>query len=144
MERSLERRVRTLDRYFNGPIDLSGCSINSLKLIYFFFSRSPEYKSIPKEERKKFGFVTKEDGEFWISYNDWKEFFSDYEICYLNLNLFADSSNYDQMAKKNWEIGMIEGEWVIGASAGGSLNEDIGTSKTFVSLRKIDLFTKKE
>ncbi|XP_072130559.1 calpain-9-like isoform X2 [Mobula birostris] len=59
-----------------------------------------------------------EDGEFWMSIEDFKKHFSCVEICHLSLDLL---SNPDGKLKP-WVQMIYEGRWIRGFSAGGNLH----------------------
>ncbi|XP_051900135.1 calpain-9-like isoform X2 [Pristis pectinata] len=59
-----------------------------------------------------------EDGEFWMSIEDFKKNFSSVEICHLSLEQL---SNPDGKLKP-WVQMIYEGRWVRGFSAGGNLH----------------------
>ncbi|XP_063995560.1 calpain-A-like isoform X2 [Diachasmimorpha longicaudata] len=78
---------------------------------------SLEWISIPDHEKAKLGLTFDSDGEFWMSFQDWKRFFNFVEICHLNPgSLSEDDLN---SGKKRWKISVFDGEWVRGVTAGG-------------------------
>ncbi|XP_063995536.1 calpain-A isoform X4 [Diachasmimorpha longicaudata] len=81
---------------------------------------SPEWRFIPDHEKAELGLTFDIDGEFWMSFQDWKRFFTNLEICNLN----PDSLSEDDLnsGKKRWEMSVFEGEWVRGVTAGGCRN----------------------
>ncbi|XP_015187100.1 PREDICTED: calpain-B isoform X4 [Polistes dominula] len=82
--------------------------------------KSPEWRFIPDHEKEELGLTFDVDGEFWISLQDFKTYFTQLEICNLN----PDSLTEDDInaGKKRWEMSVFEGEWVRGVTAGGCRN----------------------
>jgi len=81
-----------------------------------FTDRSPEWRFIPEHERQEIGLVFDDDGEFWMSYQDFLSHFSRLEICNLNPDSLQEEPG------KKWEMSVFEGEWVRGITAGGCRN----------------------
>ncbi|XP_023248416.1 calpain-A isoform X3 [Copidosoma floridanum] len=81
---------------------------------------SPEWRFIPDDEKEELGLTFDVDGEFWMSFQDFKKYFTRLEICNLN----PDSLTEDDLnaGKKKWETSVFEGEWVRGVTAGGCRN----------------------
>ncbi|XP_046628008.1 calpain-A-like [Neodiprion virginianus] len=75
---------------------------------------SPEWKCIPESNKKTLGLKIDDDGEFWMSFEDFQGFFRDIEVCYLN-----PVSSTDTNSKKKWQTYAFEGKWVRGVTAGG-------------------------
>ncbi|XP_026821401.1 calpain-A-like [Rhopalosiphum maidis] len=77
---------------------------------------SVEWLSIPQAKKKSIGLVMDNDGEFWMSFEDFVKYFSILEIC----NLAPDDIIWEQYeACYKWNLSVFEGEWVRGATAGG-------------------------
>jgi calpain len=83
--------------------------------------RSPEWRFIPDEEKEEIGLTFDDDGEFWMSYQDFKTQFSRLEICNLNPDSLSEEGILNSH-KRKWEMSMFEGEWVRGVTAGGCRN----------------------
>lgn len=83
--------------------------------------KSPEWRFIPDEEKEEIGLTFDDDGEFWMSYQDFKTQFSRLEICNLNPDSLSEEGILNSH-KRKWEMSMFEGEWVRGVTAGGCRN----------------------
>lgn len=87
----------------------------------YYFYRSPEWRFIPEHAKEEMGLTFDDDGEFWMSYKDFCNYFSRLEIC----NLSPDALSEEELQsgdKKRWEMSVYEGEWVRGVTAGGCRN----------------------
>eukprot|EP00106_Octopus_bimaculoides_P017419 XP_014784861.1 PREDICTED: calpain-B-like [Octopus bimaculoides] len=83
--------------------------------------QSEEWKFISQAERNEIGLVYEDDGEFWMSFQDFISNFQKLEIC----NLAPDSLDEDELnarSKKRWESTCESGSWVKRVSAGGCRN----------------------
>ncbi|RIA83275.1 hypothetical protein C1645_834058 [Glomus cerebriforme] len=83
--------------------------------------KSEEWKKINKSKRKKLGFKIADDGEFWMSFEDWLSNFTTLIICrHLNTSIFS--------FEKRWYGITFKGDWSIeNLTAGGCVNN----KKTF-------------
>ncbi|KAM5129115.1 calpain-3 isoform 2-T2 [Mantella aurantiaca] len=77
---------------------------------------SKEWNIIEKSEKARLQHQIKEDGEFWMSFDDFMKNFTKLEIC----NLTADALESDML--QTWTVSVNEGRWVRGCSAGGCRN----------------------
>ncbi|XP_041826934.1 calpain-1 catalytic subunit-like [Melanotaenia boesemani] len=57
-----------------------------------------------------------EDGEFWMTMEDFCKFYSDLDICCMCPDFLDGSSSYQ------WKTSFYEGRWVAGTTAGGCMN----------------------
>ncbi|XP_042336332.1 calpain-6 [Sceloporus undulatus] len=65
---------------------------------------SEEWKNVSKAERKKLGLMVENDGEFWMTFEDWCKNFTDVDICRIvNTSLFS--------VHKTWEKKTMRGQW---------------------------------
>ena len=94
--------------------------LRSLSVLLIFL-RSPEWRFIPDEEKEEIGLTFDDDGEFWMSYQDFRTYFSRLEICNLNPDSLSEEEVL-RSQKRKWEMSMFEGEWVRGVTAGGCRN----------------------
>ncbi|XP_010578349.1 PREDICTED: calpain-3 isoform X4 [Haliaeetus leucocephalus] len=78
--------------------------------------KSEEWNFINKEEKIRLQHKIVEDGEFWISFDDFMRHFTKLEIC----NLTPDTLEADKL--QTWTVSVNEGRWVRGCSAGGCRN----------------------
>ncbi|XP_007908865.2 calpain-3 isoform X12 [Callorhinchus milii] len=77
---------------------------------------SREWAGIEKPDKQRLQHLKKEDGEFWMSFDDFKKSFTKLEIC----NLTPDALEDDKLHK--WTVSINEGRWLRGCSAGGCRN----------------------
>ncbi|XP_064113939.1 calpain-5-like isoform X2 [Macrobrachium nipponense] len=71
------------------------------------YSRSPEWSKVSASEREKLGLTFEDDGEFWMTFDDFVEHFTDLSICFLiNTKVFS--------LTKTWHETTFYGAWTIG------------------------------
>lgn len=80
--------------------------------------KSSEWKLISDAERQNLGLTFSDDGEFWMSFQDFSKNFQKVEIC----NLGPDSVIEEASDKKTWEMTGNEGCWKKRVNAGGCRN----------------------
>lgn len=87
--------------------------------ICVYFIRSREWSLIPDSQKDSIGLTFDDDGEFWMSFDDFSKNFEKLEIC----NLGPDSLEEDELdGKKRWEGHTENGEWIPRVNAGGCRN----------------------
>ncbi|NXA32535.1 CAN5 protein, partial [Eudromia elegans] len=65
---------------------------------------SEEWKKVSSSERKRLGLTVENDGEFWMTFEDWCKNFTDVDICRIvNTSYFS--------IHKTWEKKMMQGAW---------------------------------
>ncbi|XP_048745136.2 calpain-5-like isoform X2 [Ostrea edulis] len=80
-----------------------------------FSDGSPEWEKIPKNEREKIGLTFEEDGEFWMTLDDYCKYFKQTAICrVVNTSMFSLS--------KTWHEGLAHGAWKTPDRVGGCIN----------------------
>ncbi|XP_043998816.1 calpain-3 isoform X3 [Gambusia affinis] len=77
---------------------------------------SKEWANLSKDDKDKLQHQSAEDGEFWMSFEDFKKNYTKIEIC----NMTPDALEDDKIHK--WTVSVNEGRWVRGCSAGGCRN----------------------
>ncbi|XP_066487050.1 calpain-3 [Tiliqua scincoides] len=77
---------------------------------------SDEWNVIDRSEKTRLQHKVAEDGEFWISFEDFLRYFTKLEIC----NLTPDALEVDKL--QTWTVSVTEGRWVRGCTAGGCRN----------------------
>ncbi|XP_046974269.1 calpain-A-like [Vanessa cardui] len=83
--------------------------------------KSPEWQFIPQSEREELGLTFSDDGEFWMSFEDFVSHFNRVEMCNLNPDSFNIKECHEGCTKK-WEMSVFEGKWMKDISAGGCVN----------------------
>lgn len=77
---------------------------------------SDEWKHLSEEEKRQIGLTYDDDGEFWMSYDDFKKYFTKVEVCMLSPDSATDPG------KKSWAMEINLGSWQKHVSAGGCRN----------------------
>ncbi|XP_055005738.1 calpain-3b isoform X2 [Boleophthalmus pectinirostris] len=79
-------------------------------------ANSKEWSTISIADRENLKKQTVEQSEFWMSFADFKQYFTKLEIC----NLTPDTLQGEE--RSSWTVSVNEGRWVRGSSAGGCRN----------------------
>ncbi|XP_028295055.1 calpain-3b isoform X2 [Gouania willdenowi] len=79
-------------------------------------ANSKEWESISIADKENLKKLTVEASEFWMSFEDFKKYFTKLEMC----NLTPDTLQGDE--RHSWTVSVHEGRWVRGSSAGGCRN----------------------
>ncbi|XP_069952528.1 calpain-B isoform X3 [Cherax quadricarinatus] len=92
--------------------------------------KSPEWATITEEEKKRLGLTFDDDGEFWMSFQDFVKNFTTVEVCDVTPEVF-DHNSFDEengnenqvdQVQKRWQMMIYEGAWASHHSAGGCRN----------------------
>uniref|UniRef100_A0A3Q1HVQ0 Calpain catalytic domain-containing protein n=1 Tax=Anabas testudineus TaxID=64144 RepID=A0A3Q1HVQ0_ANATE len=76
---------------------------------------SPLWQTVSAQDRQMC-LTVGDDGEFWMTIEDFCKYYVDLDICGLNPD-FLDGNSSAQ-----WKTSMYEGRWVAGTTAGGCMN----------------------
>ncbi|KAL1440202.1 hypothetical protein MTO96_010010 [Rhipicephalus appendiculatus] len=79
---------------------------------------SPEWDAVDEDQLDESGHLAKDDGEFWISEEDFIECFRGVDFCHLD-PASMPSAVEEGFSEKCWSVAKYEGAWVPGLSAGG-------------------------
>ncbi|KAK7907665.1 hypothetical protein WMY93_016277 [Mugilogobius chulae] len=79
-------------------------------------ANSKQWSTISIADRENLKKQTVEESEFWMSFADFKMYFTKLEIC----NLTPDAVQGEE--RHSWTVSVNEGRWVRGSSAGGCRN----------------------
>ncbi|XP_060600519.1 calpain-B-like isoform X3 [Ruditapes philippinarum] len=82
---------------------------------------SSEIRNLPMEIKRKLNIVIEEDGEFWISLDDFIDNFDEVQLCHLQPDALAQELAADTN-KKNWSVTLYHDAWIKGVTAGGCGN----------------------
>ncbi|KAM9358619.1 calpain-12 [Symphorus nematophorus] len=86
--------------------------------------KGKEWNDVDKAEKERIELRKKEDGEFWISSEDFSSLFDIVELCSVNPDTLVEgntpASPSSAAPTSTWTISEHEGLWVSGSTAGGS------------------------
>ncbi|XP_069500087.1 calpain-1 catalytic subunit-like isoform X2 [Ambystoma mexicanum] len=78
-----------------------------------------EWHKLDVNEKRTMNVVSMEDGEFWMSVEDFQKNFQMMDVCHLNPQSLPGAG----AILKPWQCAMYEGRWVRGMSSGGSIEQ---------------------
>ncbi|CAL8099025.1 unnamed protein product [Calicophoron daubneyi] len=81
--------------------------------------KSREWSLISPEVRQEVGLTFDNDGEFWMSFQDFVSNFQKLEICHLGPQSMSGGSD---AKNRKWEMCIEQGSWIPRVSAGGCRN----------------------
>ncbi|CAL8362004.1 unnamed protein product [Merluccius merluccius] len=83
-----------------------------------------DWKEVDNVERERINLKMEEDGEFWISADDFSKLFDTVELCSVNPDSLEPSAPAPPLstaaAPSTWSITEHQGSWIQGSTAGGS------------------------
>uniref|UniRef100_A0A665UGQ5 Calpain-2 catalytic subunit-like n=1 Tax=Echeneis naucrates TaxID=173247 RepID=A0A665UGQ5_ECHNA len=84
--------------------------------------KGKEWEEVDKAEKERIKLKKREDGEFWISSEDFSRFFGIVELCSVTPDTIDEGNTPASPSglSSAWVISEHEGFWVPGSSAGGS------------------------
>lgn len=71
-----------------------------------YCDNSKEWKMVPDEIKRSLQMVSKDDGEFWMAFSDFKKHFEHFGICNLNPDIEMTEPNVE----RKWNLLSFEGE----------------------------------
>ncbi|XP_040001854.1 calpain-9 [Xiphias gladius] len=77
---------------------------------------SREWNYVDRAEKTRILQNSRDDGEFWMEFEDFKRNYDKVEICNMTPDSLSDNT------KRHWEVSMFEGNWIRGSTAGGCRN----------------------
>ncbi|XP_069562555.1 calpain-12 [Brachyistius frenatus] len=80
--------------------------------------KGKEWNEVGQSEKERIELKSREDGEFWISADDFSSLFDIVELCNVNPDSLEEGNT--PAVPSTWTISEHEGLWVPGSSAGGS------------------------
>ncbi|XP_070390113.1 calpain-A-like [Dermacentor albipictus] len=107
VEDGQERLIRIRNPWGNG--EWSGAWSDGSKM----------WAKVSDEKRQELGLVVEDDGEFWISEEDFVKYFDMLDFCHLDPGSMTGELK-ESASEKQWEVAKFEGSWVPGTSAGGA------------------------
>ena len=92
---------------------------------------SPEWNYVPAEQRHQMNFVQRDDGEFWMSFDDFYDHFEEVENCNLGpeiMNEISEMTGVDAAREASaWTNFQVDGAWNSRAGTAGGCRNNINT-----------------
>ncbi|XP_025084605.1 calpain-B-like [Pomacea canaliculata] len=79
------------------------------------------WSEISASEREDHAIRKRDDGEFWISVEDFIDNFDELELCHLSPDLLAPDKDSERMERKKWKQISFTGQWIKDVTSGGPL-----------------------
>ncbi|XP_035675216.1 calpain-B-like isoform X13 [Branchiostoma floridae] len=81
---------------------------------------SPQWEGVTEERKEELGVVKRDDGEFWMSFQDFLDIWKTLEICHLEPSV--GEVEPELVGCKKWNSTERHGKWQRGMTAGGCAN----------------------
>uniref|UniRef100_A0AC35FKW8 Calpain catalytic domain-containing protein n=1 Tax=Panagrolaimus sp. PS1159 TaxID=55785 RepID=A0AC35FKW8_9BILA len=85
---------------------------------------SKEWQFVPEDIKKKMEVVKKKDGEFWMSFDDFRTNFENLEICHADPTVMEECHSGSH---NSWSVKTFHGAWCSGKTAGGPPKKSLKT-----------------
>lgn len=90
---------------------------------------SPLWENVSLSEKERLSVIeTKDDGEFFMSFDDFLTYFNILEICFTHPNDMICVKDKSENCC-TWKLDSFNGKWIEGVTAGGCINNQ-GKNKT--------------
>lgn len=81
-------------------------------IFFFVFSdKSSKWKQIDEETKKRLQVEKKNDGEFWMSFDDYILSFDTLSLIHVNLNAFTEQQQVSSSSLTHWDFKQYSGKW---------------------------------
>ncbi|CAL1530831.1 unnamed protein product [Lymnaea stagnalis] len=104
--------------------------------------RSQEMRYLTKELQDQLMYTDRDDGEFWMSYEDFIDNFHEIDLCHMQPDALIEELS-DNNIKQQWNVTVYHDAWIKGITAGGcgnAPNENLywKNPQFFVTLTAVD------
>ncbi|KAL8585039.1 hypothetical protein ACOMHN_043675 [Nucella lapillus] len=82
---------------------------------------SKEMAYLQENIREQMRIRNRDDGEFWIRFEDFMKNFDEVQLCHLQVDAMIEEMD-DNEVKQNWNVTVYHDEWIRGVTAGGCGN----------------------
>merc|ERR1719427_1302036 len=79
---------------------------------------SRAWDNVIEEDKERLGVADVDNGEWWMTYNDFTRYYSDVTMCTIGPDFNRDG----EVTGDRWLLSTIKGQWVARRNAGGSRN----------------------
>ncbi|XP_052833668.1 calpain-2 catalytic subunit isoform X1 [Octopus bimaculoides] len=84
---------------------------------------SEEWNGLTEEERKRTNLEVKDDGEFWMDFNDFLKNFSVIEMCHVDpFTITSFEGTEEKTSARKWHTFREDGQWLKKITSGGNDN----------------------